>query len=264
MPSLDENRKLWDGGYEWSAGGNEWSAAWGGADWQWSVTLWPRIQAYLPVKRVLEIAPGYGRWTSYLADHCEELVGVDLAASCVEACRARFADNSRLSFLQNDGYSLEGVADNSIGFAFSFDSLVHVEADVLSSYVSELGRVLSDDGLAFLHHSNVGAYSAAEQSVGNSHWRGTTVSADLVVAFAKVAGLECSAQELFPWGGQSILGDCISVICRAESSVSAGPRIRVENASFMDEALRAQTLARLYRPMREPATLRELEGVPVS
>jgi SAM-dependent methyltransferase len=251
MPSLEENKKRWDGGYDWSDAGDEWSAAWGGADWQWSVTLWPRIRSYLPVRRILEIAPGYGRWTQYLVDECEELVGVDLSASCVEGCRARFANDTRLSFLQNDGYSLQGVIDNSIDFVFSFDSLVHVEADVLSSYISEMGRVLSDQGVAFFHHSNVGAYSAAEQSTDNNHWRGTSVSADLVVGIAEVAGLSFHAQELFPWGGQSIFGDCISVLYRAGSSGgTAEPGVRIENASFMDEAYKARTLAGVYRSVR--------------
>ena len=58
----------------------------------------------------------------------------------------------------NDGHSLPMVGDTSIDFAFSFDSLVLVEADTLARYLSELARVLKPDGVAFLHHSNFGAY----------------------------------------------------------------------------------------------------------
>ena len=49
----------------------------------------------------------------------------------------------------NDGQSLPMVADSSIDLAFSFDSLVHVEDDVMPSYLDELARVLSEDGVAF-------------------------------------------------------------------------------------------------------------------
>jgi hypothetical protein len=53
------------------------------------------------------------------------------------------------------------VGDGSIDFAFSFDSLVHVEADALASYVAGLARVLTEKGVAFLHHSNYGAYQGS-------------------------------------------------------------------------------------------------------
>jgi hypothetical protein len=44
------------------------------------------------------------------------------------------------------------VADGSIEFAVSSDSLVHAEADVLESYASKLARVLNPSGVAFIHH----------------------------------------------------------------------------------------------------------------
>ena len=54
--------------------------------------------------------------------------------------------------------SLPMVEDQSIDFAFSFDSLVHVESDVLMGYLAELARTLKPEGVAFLHHSNYGSY----------------------------------------------------------------------------------------------------------
>ena len=45
------------------------------------------------------------------------------------------------------------AADASIDFAFSFDSLVHAEANILESYISELARVLKANAIAFIHHS---------------------------------------------------------------------------------------------------------------
>jgi hypothetical protein len=62
------------------------------------------------------------------------------------------------------GKSLSAVADGSIDFAFSFDSLVHFEVDAMESYLRELACKLSADGVAFLDHSNLGEYPAADLS----------------------------------------------------------------------------------------------------
>jgi hypothetical protein len=44
--------------------------------------FYPRIHKYLPAKRILEIAPGFGRWTRFLIPSCEELKGIDLSSKC--------------------------------------------------------------------------------------------------------------------------------------------------------------------------------------
>jgi hypothetical protein len=62
------------------------------------------------------------------------------------------------------------IADRSIDLALSFDSLVHAEADVLSSYLAQLATKLRSDGVAFIHHSNFG--ECARSGVGNARmWR---------------------------------------------------------------------------------------------
>src|SRR5437588_8458413 len=157
MPGVDANRRQWDGRYAWPEGGEEWSAGWGGADAQWHSSLRPRLRPLLPASTILEIAPGYGRWTKYLIECCDRYIGVDLSAQGVEACRRRFADVEHAEFHVNDGRSLTMIDDASIDLAFSFDSLVHVEEDVIGAYLDELARVFAVDGVAFLHHSNLAA-----------------------------------------------------------------------------------------------------------
>ena len=137
MPTTEENLRSWSETYDWPEGGEEWSKVWGGSEAQWSFVIHPRIHLFLPTDTILEIAPGYGRWTQYLSPQCRRLVGVDLSATCVEACTRRFAQVPHASFQQNDGYSLAAIADHSIDFAFSFDSLVHAEQDVLAAYLRE-------------------------------------------------------------------------------------------------------------------------------
>src|SRR5439155_21731324 len=79
----------------------------------------PRVNKFLPVIRILEIAPGRGRWTQYLLQHCTEYVGAELSENCVQTCRQRFASANRARFMVNDGQSLRVIPDNSIDFVFS-------------------------------------------------------------------------------------------------------------------------------------------------
>ena len=162
MPKVEWNKETWDGNYDWQQQGDEWSKGWGGPFMQWHGTILPRIHRYVPAGTILEIAPGHGRWTQFLKDCCHTYDGVDLSQTCVDACRRRFAGAPHMTFHVNDGKSLDMIRDNSVDFAFSFDSLVHADDDVLEAYVAQLSRKLSDDGVAFLHHSNLGAYRYLE------------------------------------------------------------------------------------------------------
>src|SRR5579863_1808939 len=154
MPSISENRKLWDG--TWSQDGDVWSGWWGTPHAQWVGCLLPRVFPFLK-GRILEIGPGHGRWTQFLQPHCASLIGIDLVQACVERCTERFSHYLNLEFEVNDGLTFPMIENGSIDFAFSFDSLVHVESDVMFSYTNELARVLKPGGVAFLHHSNLDA-----------------------------------------------------------------------------------------------------------
>lgn len=94
MPSIQQNIELWTKADEWKRGGDQWSDSRGGPETQWISTILPRIQPFLPAGRVLEIAPGYGRWTQFLKALAGELHIVDLLPQCIEACRQRFAEDS--------------------------------------------------------------------------------------------------------------------------------------------------------------------------
>src|ERR1700682_5289816 len=109
MPTVDENANVWRSAEPWETGGDQWSGGWGGPDRQWWWSLRPRIGNLLPATTVLEMAPGYGRWTTFLKDRCDRLIIVDLAERCIEACRSRFADETHIEYHVNDGKSLDAV-----------------------------------------------------------------------------------------------------------------------------------------------------------
>lgn len=261
MPSEEANKKQWDGEYDWPDGGEEWSRAWGGTDSLWWGAIYPRIRSHLRAKRILEIAPGYGRFTQYLKDQCESLVVVDLSNRCIEACAKRFADSDHISYYVNDGRSLEMVEDGSIDFVFSFDSLVHAEADVLETYLNQLKKKLTPTGAGFIHHSNIGAYGALLSLTKKAPkpllrffvkrgllvnvyaWRAENVTADLVKSYCVQADLHCVSQELINWNFGRHVIDCLTVF----SADAQDQEYRlIRNADFMEEAHRLRALADLY------------------
>ena len=165
MGTIEENRAHWSA-YDWKERGEEWSETWGGSSGQWWGSLWPRLRAFLPCGTVAEIACGHGRWSAFLVGQCDRLELFDLTAEAVESCRVRFAAQPQVRARLTDGKSLPGLADRSVDFVFSFDSLVHAESDVLEAYVAEIARVLAAEGAAFLHHSNVAALRDELRALG--------------------------------------------------------------------------------------------------
>jgi ubiquinone/menaquinone biosynthesis C-methylase UbiE len=218
------------------------------------------------VGTILEIAPGFGRWTHYLRAHTKHLIVVDLSDKCIEACRQRFADSTHLTYHVNDGRSLAMVPDDSIDLAFSFDSLVHAEADVITAYLEQLARKLTANGVGFIHHSHIGAYArrlAVARSLSRVHWRldrlmrslarlglanlhgrAESMTAEGFERLCEQAGLKCRSQEIIPWG-VNLWTDCISVFTPASSSF-ARTNVVSRNGGFLREARATARLERLY------------------
>ena len=262
MPTIAENKREWDGQYVWAEKGEEWSGPWGETALQWYATLLPRIHRFVPAPTILEIACGYGRWTQYLKDLCERLILVDLSKECIDACRERFASAQHLEYHVNNGTSLSMIADSSVDFAFTFDSLVHVEPAVLSAYFAEFRRVLSPNGVAFIHHSNLGEYRDKYQMIRHIpklegllitmkvldpflHWRDPGVSAGEVERLASANGLRCITQEIVHWRTDRAMIDCISTIVKQGSSLER-PNMLFRNPHFMHEAKNAAQLSQFY------------------
>ena len=250
MANTNSNEKVWSE-YDWSRGGDEWSRGWGGPEYQWSGMLYPRLREFLPAGTILEIAPGYGRWTHYLLPLCDRLVGVDIAPNCVEACRARFADQPHATFQKNDGLTLDMVGDGEVDFAVSIDSLVHCDAYIVESYIGELARTLSADGVAFLHHSNLEEYldpDTGELPFENTTWRGKSMSARLFDDYCGEAGLLCIGQEKLRWlERDDWFRDCLSMLTRPGSRFARANRV-IENRDYPAQAAAMAELAGFYGP----------------
>jgi len=259
MPDVDQNLANWSDDWDWSHRGDEWSRWWGGTPALWYSVLLPRIHAFVPTATILEIAPGFGRWTQYLKDLADRLVIVDLTQECIDGCRERFADSTNIEYHVNDGRSLEMVEDGSVDFVFSFDSLVHVEAEVITAYLNQLAVKLRPDGVGFMHHSNMGRYRrqsrlarrAPDRLLGPlmrrgvlvnlPAWRAESVTAELFAARCEQAGLACVSQELINWEYGRQLIDALSIFTPRGSRWDR-PLETVRNRMFTDEARRAKRL----------------------
>jgi 2-polyprenyl-3-methyl-5-hydroxy-6-metoxy-1,4-benzoquinol methylase len=264
MPTVEMNRTWWDGADtegHWTCAGNDWSDAYGDPATQWFGSILPRLHRFIPTGTILEIAPGFGRWTNYLHHVSNRLIVVDLSARCIEACKARFQGINHIEYHVNDGRSLAMVDAHSVDLVFSFDSLVHVEMDIIRAYLSQLGTILSSQGAAFLHHSNLGAciryferldriprgrgLLARLQLVdGGDQKRAKTVTADAFKRAAEDAGLRVVTQEIINWRSRRPI-DCISVITRPGSKWDRGFR-RDINMQFDAEAAYLRRLSALY------------------
>ena len=240
---VEDNLQVWQESYAWSAEGDEWSAEWGGPDAQWYWAIFPRIHTVLPCETILEIAPGFGRWTQYLRHLCQNLEIVDLAPKCIEYCQRRFKDSSNIRYHVNDGMTLQMVSDHCVDFAFSFDSLVHVEVNVIDSYINELSSKLKVNGIAFLHHSNLAECQVDDTAT--RHGRASSVGAKIFCDLCAKYDISCISQEIIDWGGCPSL-DCLSMIT-PQASRWARPTAILRNDRFMDSAHMIRSFAALYR-----------------
>lgn len=231
MPDLGWNRETWDEFYKWPGGGEEWSEWWGGSEAQWFGSLYPRLHRVLPARRILEIAPGFGRWTRFLLPLCQNYLGLDLSARCVGACQEIFSNAPHAIFIQNDGLSLERAPAESFDLVFSFDSLVHAELDVFAHYIPQILQKLVPAGVGFIHHSN---FLTPGDILPAPHYRSTTVSAEQVSKLITSHGGKVLIQELVNWGG-TILHDCLTLFGNAAAHADIDS-VYLQNPRFMDEA----------------------------
>jgi SAM-dependent methyltransferase len=260
MPTIEENLNFSN---EWRQSGDAWSIPWGGTDIEWYSMIFPRICAFVPAGTILEIGPGHGRWTKFLANLCKDLILVDLSDECIKVCKEIFKPYSHITYYTNDGKSLDMIADASLDFVFSFDSLVHAEEDVIEAYLSQLSKKMKRNSIGFIHHSNIGAYKISfglsrkiiKGRIRNiliklgiiedkDHWRAHSMTAAKFKKYAEKAGLKCISQELITWSTKRLLIDCISVCAREDSGFAS--RGVVENRAFMKEARYFARLSKFY------------------
>jgi 16S rRNA A1518/A1519 N6-dimethyltransferase RsmA/KsgA/DIM1 with predicted DNA glycosylase/AP lyase activity len=130
-----EEQRLWNLNSNWETDGHEWSKSFGTTEDLWNNEIFDKIKEFRG-KKILEIAPGFGRITQFLSILAGELIVVDLNPICIEKTKSKLKHHV-LAYFVNDGKSFPKVRDNSQDLVFSFDSFVHMHANVTEEYVKK-------------------------------------------------------------------------------------------------------------------------------
>jgi len=203
-----EEQRLWNLNSNWETDGHEWSKAFGTTENLWNNEIFDKIKEFRG-KKILEIAPGFGRITQFLSILAGELIVVDLNPLCIEKTRAKLKHHV-LAYFVNDGKSIPKVRDNSQDLVFSFDSFVHMHPNVVEDYVKEIFRVLKPGGQAFIHHAWL--YGGSDESVNNVAGR-ANMSPEQFKTFVEDNQMQIISQDVISfeplegWNGT----DCISI-----------------------------------------------------
>ena len=203
-----EEQRLWNLNSNWETDGHEWSKSFGTTENLWNNEIFDKIKEFRG-KKILEIAPGFGRITQFLSILAGELIVVDLNPICIEKTKSKLKHHV-LAYFVNDGKSFPKVRDNSQDLVFSFDSFVHMHANVTEEYVKEISRVLKPGGQAFIHHSWL--YGGSDESTHNVAGR-SNMSPEKFKTFVENNNMEIISQNVIQfeplelWNGT----DCISI-----------------------------------------------------
>jgi ubiquinone/menaquinone biosynthesis C-methylase UbiE len=99
--------------------------------------------------RVLDFGCGAGRLSQALADHADEVVGVDVSPPMVAVAR-ELDPAGRCRFVLNETADLACFADGQFDLVYSELVLQHLPAPVIDGYLAEFVRVLRPGGVALL------------------------------------------------------------------------------------------------------------------
>ena len=204
--TVEKNYKMWQG-IPWE-GANLMGESWSPSP-QWKEALVNEfVKIVEPVKVVLEIGPGAGRFTEFLQKLASHLTLVDLSDKCITLCKERFKDCSNITYFVNDGTDLSFIESSSIDYVFSFDCFNHMSPHDIEKYVAQFPRILKSDGACIIDHGTKG-------DVGG--WR-SSLTNNMFCKFLKMHKLVLERQ-LDSWGNGfrvAMRGDAISIIKKGE------------------------------------------------
>lgn len=126
-----------------------------------AIEHWHRYASVLPFiknKRVLDIASGSGYGSFIMADHAEEVVGIDIDAGSIEFAMANYKKNNLLfktGSVTDIPISGTGIYDVII----SFETIEHVNKESQEKFLSEIKRLLKSDGIFVVSTPNKKTYT---------------------------------------------------------------------------------------------------------
>ncbi len=109
----------------------------------------------------LEIGPGGGRWTRHLLG-CEKLYLVEYYDDLLKQIKTSIGSRPNVVYVKNNGTDFPGIPDGTIDFLFSFGVFVHIDFDVIETYLDNIKRVMKPGANIVIHFGDKNKVMAAE------------------------------------------------------------------------------------------------------
>ncbi len=172
-----------------------------GMEADWASIIWPVI-ADSDFTCVVDLAAGHGRNSEKLRHLTDRLYVVDINQENIDFLRERFAETKNITYIHNDGVTLEGIPDGAVTLVYCFDAMVHFDSDVVRAYLGEFNRILRPGGRCFCHYSN---YTGDPTGSYRDHpgWR-NFMSRELFEHYASKEGLSPLVSQLVRGDGDAV------------------------------------------------------------
>lgn len=123
--------------------------------WDGGFTTLAHLQRYKWVRPhlnnlfCLDDGCGSGYGTNHLAENgTKKIIGIDISSEAIDYAKERYK-NDNLEFIQMDSLNIE-FKDNCFDAIASFDVLEHIEEKDQNRFISEIRRVLKDNGTVYI------------------------------------------------------------------------------------------------------------------
>lgn len=108
-------------------------------------------------KTVLDVACGEGYGSSLLAENASKVVGMDIDKLVIAKANEKYG-NSKLSFVEGNITQIP-FEDNAFDVIISYETIEHVSEKIQKIFLSEIVRVLKQDGLLVMSTPNKAIYT---------------------------------------------------------------------------------------------------------
>lgn len=109
--------------------------------------LLEKLNVTLPPGKAMDFGCGIGRLTQAMAEHMDEVVGIDIAPSMIEKANILNHHIDKVTYYLNEQNALSNFPSESFSFIYSNITLQHMRPRYAKVYIQEFVRLLKKDGV---------------------------------------------------------------------------------------------------------------------